>query len=247
MRTVLIPSLVAGLLLAGGSFSRADDIQAILDKAIKAHGGAEKVAKPSTVQTKSKGTIEILGGIAFTEEATIQPPGQLKSVVQIEVMGQNVTVTTVFDRDKGWVQAGGKNMDMDEKLIAVMKDQLYMMSVAKLTALKDKKDDVSLIGDDKVDGRDVVGVRVAPKDHKEISLYFDKKTGLLAKLSWRTTDQMTGQEIGEERIIQEYQELDGLQVAKKVLINHDGKKFIEAEVLEVKLVDKVDDSTFAKP
>jgi hypothetical protein len=248
MRSVLIPSFLGGLLLAAGSAARADEIQDIINRAIKAHGGAYKLAKQSTLQTKSKGTIEIMGqSLPFHEESTIQQPGQLKSEVRLEVNGQNITITTVFNKDKGWVQVAGQTRDLDENTVTALKNQLDMMNLARLTALKDKKDALSLVGDDKVDGRDVVGIRVAPKGKKEINLYFDKKTGLLAKLAWRTVDAMTGQEIGEERIIQEYQDMDGAKVAKKLLVNHDGKKHLEAEVEEIKFLDKVDDSTFAKP
>jgi hypothetical protein len=124
------------------------------------------------------------------------------------------------------------------------------MRIAKLTALRDNKDksrELSLVGEDKVDGRPVVGIRVASKGHKDISLFFDKETGLLSKFVHRTASPMSDQEVTEERIIQEYQEVDGLKVAKKALINHDGKKFIEVEVLEVKLMEKADDSEFTKP
>jgi hypothetical protein len=169
-------------------------------------------------------------------------------VVELEVMDQNFTVTTVFDKDKGWIQAQGETMDMNETIRTAMKEQLAMVAAARLTFLGDrKKVEVSLIGDDKVDGKDVVGLRVAPKGQKELSLYFDKKTGLLAKVSWRPTDAQTGQEVAEERIIKEYQDIDGLKVAKKALVNRDGKKLMEVEVQEFKVVDKVDDSTFAKP
>jgi hypothetical protein len=250
MRRVLIPALLA-VLFAAGSAVRADEVQAIIEKAIKAHGGADKVARESTTETKTKGTLEIVGQtLPFTEEATVQQPNQLKSVVQLEVMGQNVTITTVFDKDKGWVQAPGQGtVEMKDNILTAMKEQLAMMAASKLTSLGDrKKVEVSLIGDDKVNGKDVVGLRVAPKDHKkEISLYFDKKTGLLAKVSWRPTDMQTGQEVGEERIIQEYQDIDGLKVPKKVVVNRDGKKLMELEVQEFKVLDKVDDSTFAKP
>jgi hypothetical protein len=33
------------------------------------------------------------------------------------------------------------------------------------------------------------------------------------------------QEVDEERIIKEYQDTDGPKTAKKVLVNHDGKKY----------------------
>jgi hypothetical protein len=247
MRTLLIPSLVVGLLLAAQPGARADEVQAILDKAIKAHGGAEKMARQA-LQTKSKGTVEVMGmSLSFTEESTVQQPGQLKSVLQLDLNGMNITVTTVFDKTMGWIQVPGKTIDMDEKVLTAVKEQLYMMSVAKFTALKEKKEELSLVGDDKVDDREVVGIRVAAKGHKDVNLYFDKKTGLLAKVAYRATDAATGQEVGEERIVQEYQDLDGVKVAKKVVVYHDGKKRLEAEVQEIKYLDKLDDSTFAKP
>jgi hypothetical protein len=55
------------------------------------------------------------------------------------------------------------------------------------------------------------------------------------------------QEVDEERIIKEYQDTDGPKTAKKVLVNHDGKKYLELEVLEVKYPDEIDDSDFQKP
>ena len=51
----------------------------------------------------------------------------------------------------------------------------------------------------------------------------------------------------EERIVTEYGKTDGVPTPKKVLINHDGNKFMELEVLETKQLEKLDDSEFAKP
>jgi len=247
MRTVLIPSLVVAVLLAAHPAARADDVQAILDRAVKAHGGADKLGKEHTIQTKSKGTIELAGGISFTDESILQPPGQIKTNTQLEVNGQTVTVNVVFDKDKGWVKAGDKTMDMDEKLLAEMKEVVHMTELGRVFRLKDKNADVSLVGDDTVEGRDVVGIRVASKGYKDVNLYFDKKTGLLAKVARQALDAQTGQEVSEERIVQEYQDVNGMKTAKKVLVNRDGKKFMEIEVTEVQFLDKLDDSTFAKP
>ena len=58
---------------------------------------------------------------------------------------------------------------------------------------------------------------------------------------------MSGQEITEERFITEYQELNGQKVAKKVELQRDGKAFIELEILEVQMLEKLDDSEFARP
>ena len=55
------------------------------------------------------------------------------------------------------------------------------------------------------------------------------------------------QEVNEERIITEYQDKDGLKEPKKAVVNRDGKKYIDVEVLEVKYLDDIDDTQFSKP
>jgi hypothetical protein len=248
MRRIGIPSLAALVLLAAGLARAADDAQAVLDRAIKAYGGAEKLAKMKTVQTKSKGTVEVAGGLSFTEETQVQQPAQFKSVTQLDVNGQTVTITTVFNKDKGWVQAAGQTKELEGKALDETKELVYLMGLGRLTSLKDgKKYDVSLVGDDKVEGKPVVGIRVASKGHKDVNLYFAKDTGLIAKITRQALDLTTGNELQEERIIQEYQTVDGIPAAKKAVVNRDGKKFMELEVQEVKHLDSLDDSTFAKP
>ena len=80
-----------------------------------------------------------------------------------------------------------------------------------------------------------------------MSLFFDKKTHLLAKVESRGADPVTGNEVNEERIIAEYTKTkDGVPIPKKVIVKHDGKQFIEAEVLEVNFLEKLDDSEFKK-
>src|SRR5207253_1605637 len=97
--------------------------------------------------------------------------------------------------------------------------------------LKDKSVELSPLGEVKVNDRPAVGVRIASKGHRDLNLYFDKETGLMAKIERQALDTQTMQMVTEERIIQEYQVVDGMKVAKKVLVNRDGKKFTEAEVL----------------
>ena len=113
--------------------------------------------------------------------------------------------------------------------------------------LKEKGYELSLIGEDKVGEKKVVGVRVAKKGQKDVSLYFDKETWLLAKMEYRGAVMGTENEVNQERIIKEYEKnKDGIPVAKKILIKYDGKQFLEAEVTEIKYFEKLDDSEFKK-
>ena len=249
MRLWLTTSLVVSLLLllAGGTHAQ-EETKAIIDKAIKAHGGPEKLANERASQAKSKGTLEVAGmSLPFTEQTATQP-NRLKSVLDLEVGGQSVKIITVFNGEKAWVKdATGNTTELEGKLLDEVKEAVYLQRLGRFMVLKDKTIELSPLGEVKVNGKPAVGVKVASKGHRDVNLFFDKTTGLLAKMDRQVLDQMTGQEVNEERIITEYQEVDGLKVAKKVQVNRGGKKFMEAEVLEIKFLDKLDDSEFAKP
>ena len=58
----------------------------------------------------------------------------------------------------------------------------------------------------------------------------------------------TQKEVTEERIILEYQQKDknSPPMPKKIVVKHDGEQFMEAEVIEVKLLETIDESEFKK-
>jgi len=153
-----------------------------------------------------------------------------------------------YDGTKAWLNTDGKDMDtLVDKLTELMKEQVYLGEVTRLTNLKNKTYDLSSLGETKVQDKPAIGVRVTSKSHKDINLYFAKDSGLLIKFDHRTVDLNTMQEVNEERIITEYQDKDGLKEPKRAVVNRDGKKYIEVEVIEVKYLDDIDDTQFSKP
>src|SRR3569623_1405897 len=114
--------------------------------------------------------------------------------------------------------------------------------------MRDKAVELSPLGELKVEGEPAVGVRVSTKGQKDLNLYFNKKTGRLAKVERRGTEAATGNEVTEERIILEYRAPNklGIPLPKRVVVKKDGKKFMEAEVVESEQLEKVEDSEFQK-
>ena len=81
-----------------------------------------------------------------------------------------------------------------------------------------------------------------------MSLFFDKKTGLLLKTETRSKDPMAGDnEYTAETLYDDYKKVDGFPVAHKVTVKRDGKLFFASENSDVRLAEKLDDSTFEKP
>jgi hypothetical protein len=247
-RALTLAASVA-LVLAPAAARAADEPKDILAKAIKAHGGEELLTKNKAGQLKTKGKITLpgVGETEFTQEVSYMIPDKFREAMELTIMGNALNTLTLVNGDKLTIEVNGKAIDVPDQAKASLKDAGHIMQVARLVPLKDKKYELSLIGEDKVEGKKVVGVRVSLKDQKDVSVYFDKETGLMAKLEYRGAEPGTGKEVTEERIITEYKKnKDGVSVPKKIVIKHDGKQFLEAEVVEATYLEKLDDDVFKK-
>jgi hypothetical protein len=256
MRRTLHCLLSAAVVLGFAFATRAadDDVKAILARAIKAHGGEEALTKHQAGQTKSKGKLTIpgLGETDFTSESAFMLPDKFKETVDLEVMGKKINVVTIANGDQVSIDTtvDGNNIPVKitDEIKDALKEQQYMMKAARLVALtKDKSFQLEPLGEVKVEGKPAVGIRVSSKGHKDLSLYFNKDTGLLAKSERRSVEPMSGKEFTEERIILDYEKTkEGIPLPKKVLVKHDGEKHIEAEIVEAKWLEKLDESEFKK-
>src|SRR5215468_2351351 len=247
MRGNLCATLAASLLFAGAGLVRADEADArkVIDKAIKAHGGAEKRAKlkASTFKMKGKYYGMSADGLDYTAEQSIQAPDKEHLEVTGEVMGQTFKYVRIINGNKGWTRTMDTTKEMDKEELAEAKEELYAGRVTNLVDLKDKGFTLEPLGEVKVGKRDAVGVRVSHKGHRDVNLFFDKKTHLLLK-SERRAKVMDGGEVTAEEFYDDYKEVGGIQHAHKISILHDGKKFVEGELTDFTPKEKFDDSVF---
>ena len=242
-------SVAALVVVSGGVRAADDDAKAIIAKAIKAHGGEEYLTKNKAARMQNKGKITIpgVGETDFTQDLAYMLPDKLKDTLELTIGGQKISIVTVMNGDKLSIEAAGKAVDVTDDIKKAMKDAQHMMTVSRMVPLlKDKSYELSIFGEAKVEDKPAIGIVVASKGKKDITLFFDKKTHLLAKIEHRTVEAGTGNEIGEERIILEYKNKDGIPFPKKVLVKHDGKTFLEAECLESTMLEAIDEAEFKK-
>jgi hypothetical protein len=235
------------VVLATGGAARADDaeVKAVIEKAIKAHGGADVLNKFLAFSAKSKGKYYGMGeGIDYTSETQIQYPDKERFVVQ----AGDFKFTQVVNGDKGWIVAGAETRAMDKEQLEEAREELYAAGLTRLTPLTGAGYKLAALGSVKVGDRDAVGVRVEHKGHRDVSLFFDKDTGLLLKMERRGKDVMGGGgEFTAEEIFGDYKKVDGMSMPFKITIKHDGKRFVESETTEATPAEKLDASVFAKP
>src|SRR5262249_34862588 len=179
MRRILSAAAAIGLVFAAAVELRAgDEAQAIIDKAIKAHGAKDGKDKAKGYQGKNKGTLHVAGlDLEFTQEIWAQG-GKFKEVMDMTVMNQAVKVVTVFNGKEGWIKANDKEIKVDKDILAEFKEAAYTMGLGNLSGLKDKGVKLSLIGEAQVNGKAALGVKISKEGKKDIDMYFDKKTGL---------------------------------------------------------------------
>jgi hypothetical protein len=251
MRNYLLSTIAIGLYLLPAPLARAadDEPKALIEKAIKASGGEEKLAAIKALRIKSKGNVDVLGQtFAFTSNGVHQLAGQLKNEITIDIMGQQLTVLQVYDGKKGWFRLMDNTQELEGDTLKEMQAQAHSIRVNTLVPLlKDKAFTLAPLGEVKVNGKPALGVKVTAKDQRDIDLYFDKETGLVTKVSRQGFDTNTMKEVMHEMIFSDFKDFDGVKHATKIVMNNDGKKLLDLEVTEYKVVDKLDDSEFAKP
>lgn len=243
-------AFVPGLILAIVTSVRADDAaeaRAIVDKAIQATGGEAELSKFKAFTAKMKGDLYVQEmKVAFTAELATQGADQEKITLNLDIAGQRLVIVQVLNRDRGWVKVGDETTDMDREKLAEAVEEAHVGWVASLVPLKDNAFTLATVGEIRVEDKPALGVRVSHAGRRDVNLFFDKATHLLVKSEARVKDEETGKEMTEETFMSGY---DGknVQSALKLKINRDGKLYLEAELSDVKLEDKLDDSVFARP
>lgn len=235
--------LGVSLLVAVAAPSQGDekDCRAIIDKAIRAVGGEEQLAKYKAQTFKEKGSFYGEGAAQpYTGKYAVQWPNQFR----MEIEG---AFTLVLDGDKGWFSMGGNTQEMTKEQLAQQQESQYAGWVATLRPLKETGFHLSPLGESKVGDRAVVGVKVTHKGHNDVKLFFDKEHGLLLRYEYRHKDARTGKDAEMVSTFENYKEFSGLKFPTKMDIKRDGDKFVEADIEDVKFQEKLDPGVFAKP
>ena len=225
-----------------------DDPQAIVDKAIQAHGGADKLAKIKGQSWKAKGSMTA-GGMKMTYDALYQfaPANHFRFDLEMEAGGNRIKLSAGTDGKAAWESLAPLVQDMAKEKQVEFHHNVYVMNLSQVTPLKDKAFTLTALGESKLGEQTLVGIKVAHKDRRDVHMYFDKKTGLLTKTSSRINDEFSKKEVEQATVLSGYRDRDGLKVFDKLTIQLDGKEFIVEEMSDQKYLEKPDLKQFAKP
>lgn len=245
---------LAVALAAAGAAAADDKAEAVVKKAIEAHGGADALNKYKAAKFKMAGDLAIMGmNIEFTGSLAYNLPDRYRMEIAMEVMGQKVDIQQIVKGDsvKSTITAGGMTIPSPggEAEKEELRTAAVMQEAEQLTPLLDgKKFEIKAAADADVNGKKAAVVVVQPKAiKKEIKFFFDKESGLLVKTAHRGKgpgEDGQGKDVDEESFASDYKKVKGVQVPAKLIVNHDGKKFMEVKLSDYELLEKIDDKEF---
>ena len=249
MRRFMLPIMtVHAVLFFSSNLCAQNDPKEIIQKAIDAGGGAEKVNKFKGYKDSTKGKVS-LGGrdFEFSSSSIVAPPDRSKTTLKYQIPGMEMTLEQQINGDRIKAKMNGVEQQVTEAQKEDARQQVRMRDAMKLSPLlADNEYELKPAKTTKVNGKEAVGVKISGKDLKDVTFYFDKSTNLLVKVLRMGLSPATGQPAKQEIIFKDYKDVDGVKRPTKFVMLYDGKKFLEATVVEQHMLEKIDDKEFSE-
>lgn len=240
------PVAVAGILvfsmvcMAGPK----DEATAIINRAIRVHGGESALNRAQAGVRKCQGTV-VVGAesesVPFSQVQEFNYPDKLRVKAEIKQRG---TTLSVINGNQGWYQAGGTVNEMGNAVKEEVRQEMFIWYLSTLTPLLSGKYQTTTVGEGRVNNKLATGVKVSAVGQKEVILYFDNDSGKLVKIVNKI--RFAGLPVDKEYLLHDHKLFEGALLPTRVVETVDGRKYTEAKdcVFEIR---KVDDHIFTKP
>jgi hypothetical protein len=193
-----------------------------------------------------KGELNFGGAVPATCDISCDLPGKSRWAYVLDKGNQKAQIVILVNGDKGWQSGSGTTKEMSKQQFEEVDEELYVLWVTTLAALRDPAFELATLPEIKVAEQPAAGVKVTRKGRPEVKLYFDKKTSLLVRAERKGKE--AGTEITREYYFSEPKEFEGLKLpSKQVVIDNGTKKVAEWANIMYTFPGKFDESTFTKP
>ena len=182
----------------------------------------------------------------FQTETTVQLPNQFRNVIRVQ--GDRKTVfVNILNGDKMYF-THGRPAGEGERYAGgrAARDDAAQPGRPPGAAADGQVLHPGSLGEVKVENQPAVGVKATAKGRREVRLFFNRESGLLIKTE-HAMDDGAGKEVVQEEMYSDFQDVEGYRRPMKMAVYRNGKKIMEAEVTDVKYLDKVDEAEFTKP
>jgi hypothetical protein len=225
------------------------DAQAIIDRAVRALGGAKSLGaiKAATWNAKSKifahGTED-----DFKNRVIVQGLDYFRQEYEGELEGRLTKGVNILAGNKGWRKDGDNVQKLENYFLVQQKRFVYLQIIPMtLLPLKEQRFRVVYAGEEKLGDRPAVILKVTGPEGEDFQLFFDKASGLPVKEAATLPGARRKETFKQESTFSNYKDFGGIKRATKIETWRNGEKFMEQEIVDFKILDKVEPSAFAEP
>ena len=220
----------------------AEKAKEIMDKALTAIGGAERIRSIESITTVFKATVSTPGGdIAMDMNLTMVYPDRLHLNMQ-SPMG---AIVQVLDGDKGWMSTPQGVVDLQGSQVGELQKQIRFETINVLKAFVAGQIDAQYLGETQLDGHQVFDILITVGEGATQHFYVDAKDYTIVGNVRRGSTMEGPGEVTE--IYSDFRDVDGLKVNFASVQRVATKQISSTVVSEVKVNPKVDPAIFAKP
>jgi hypothetical protein len=216
---------------------------ALVRRAIDAAGGADKLKRAPRILVRSEGTLTVRGqAVPFTSRDWCEPGVRYRSELTLAAPGGELVEIMVFADGAGWSTLNDTLRRADGKNLERGLTGVYLEGVISLLPLvTDPGFTLAVAGHAEVASRPADGVRVARPGRPDVTLWFDRGTGLLAQY---TATSPVGV---QDHLLLEYKDFGGVKRPTRRVRYNAGVKTTEERITEYKVLDALDPGLFREP
>jgi zinc protease len=217
--------------------------EAVLAKAVRAHGGAARLKALKDVTSRSTISVTTPNGTIDGEmNVVVRPPDRTR--IEMSMLGQ--TGVQVLDGARGWSSSGGRVEELSGEQLQALRSGVRTQVLPFLARLAAGGMQVGWVAEEKV-GAETVDVLQVIDGDAQARASFSRASGLLVRLEQDEPSMFGGGRVPMARLYTDYRAVDGIQVPFRTERLANGERLIEDKVSALSINRGVTDSSFQRP
>jgi hypothetical protein len=205
-----------------------DTPQTVLDRAIVAAGGADRLAAMRAFAWRGRADASVAEKeLHLTGEWRLQLPDSVVVTTTLEGQPRSSARSLIIAGPRGWTKVGSTIAPLDAEQLAHERDQFYLYYLMRLVPLRGTGYRLSRLEDDSA-GRP--RIRVARNGRPDVDLSFDSG-GNLVGLSDSITDPRSHARVRQDVVLSGQLQAAGVRWPRRITITWDRKPYFDLEIL----------------
>lgn len=235
------------MLLFLAKAASAEEPRALVDRAIAAHGGADRLERTKNGHLKAKSEGHQLDvTFKFEIEEWFDLPNRYKRIKVGSIKDKPFTREDGSTEKESWDREGTGPIRTSSVGQPMPVGHHWHAILVSLLLLREKDAQLRSLPDEMKDGRSLVGFH-ADSSQVKGDFFFDKSTGLLARTQQTRQNSLGGQEVIADTSYDNYRAIEGIQYPMRFKATA-GKTYSATLALSsIEFGGKIDESVFKKP